>query len=711
MRSPSAIDVADCVTPLDLDQLVDSGDLGVGLGAIVDELAMARSMLNEMPCAIFVKDVNAKFVSANTAMLEMWNMESRGDIQGLDDFDLHAPHTAKKYAAIDRQVIQTGEAVRGHEEAQTRFDGTSIVLRTTKLPILDVDGAVVGLMGFSLDVTDSLRVIEALAVTERRYALAAEATRDGIWEYELETDTIVLTPRCAEIFEVEASPDPLCWSAVIDRLGAEQAETLSALVDRATRDTSEELALTLHFELDDGTQRWVQLVGTVDVVDGVPIRVVGSVADITADHQREEVLRHQALHDDLTGLENRRALIAALDRTRGALLYLDLDAFKVINDSLGHQAGDEVLVAVARRIAGLLTGGARLYRLGGDEFAVVLPRAGAAWAEHVAQQINNVLRDPIHVFGLDIYSTASVGVVCNLDDGRDALGLLRDADIALYHAKGDGKARASLFHPAMRARAESALDVQMHIRRAVKLEEFELHYQPIVDARTGVLAGVEALIRWQRTPDRCEPPAAFLPYLEESKLIVGVGAWVIDQACAQMAQWRRDHPLMREAHVALNISRVQFDAPGLVDTICAAVERNRLRPSDVVVEITETAVSSLAASVRQDLEALRAFGVRVAIDDFGVGQSSLSALYELPADILKIDRSFTARIERGQPEPVTSAVLELAHSLGMTTVGEGVETAEQAAWLTERSCDRLQGYLLARPMTASEIPAAFGENR
>lgn len=283
---------------------------------------------------------------------------------------------------------------------------------------------------------------------------------------------------------------------------------------------------------------------------------------------------------------------------------------------------------------------------------------------------------------------------------------MRDADIALYEAKAAGKHCLRKFEPQMRNEADRELELQNRIRRAVQNDEFELFYQPIVSATTGEVAGLEALLRW-RTPTALYSPGAFLSYLEQSALIVPVGERVIEQAVADYGRWMRDVPGARKLVGSLNLSRVQFRSPNLVDGLLRSLEEHGLPPSRLVIEVTETAVSDDIVLMSKTLDRLRETGIHVAIDDFGVGQSSLSSLYELPADILKIDGTFVARIDGSGSQPVIEAILNMAHAVGLHTTAEGVETEAQRAFLAEAGCDFLQGYLLGRPVPASQVPDLF----
>ncbi len=670
----------------------------------VDELELAKTLLNLVPCTVFVKDAEANFVAGNQRLLDTFGITSNRELFGKNDFDFHPRDEAEIYARIDEQIIRTGQGIRDVEETQTRADGTVEVVQTTKLPIHDDEGNVVGLMGYATDVTEPLRVSEALIASEQRYSLAAKATRDGIWDYDVRAHEIFLTPRCAQLFDVPFSPTPLDWSLVVERLGTEAAQELVDRVTDLVRDPTKPLSYEVPITDSNRETRWLTIVATALVVNDRVTRVVGSVADNTADRLREADWRHKARHDDLTGLINRRALVDAIETAPGAVLYLDLDFFKVVNDSLGHHAGDEMLRAVAKRLQAVVGDDIVFSRLGGDEFAVLLPDACVEAATVMAGAVQDAISAPFKISGLEIYTTASIGIVAGEHVNAEAADVLRDADIALYQAKAAGKAKAVLFESSMQHEAEAELDLQMRIRRAADEMEFALHYQPIFHSLDERVCGVEALLRWTPPGLDMESPARFLPYLEETGLIVEVGAWVIDEGCRQLAEWRTTWPVARDLHLALNVSRVQFTDPNLVATIASAITRHGLRPDDLIVEITETAVSERPVEVHARLEELRSLGVRVAIDDFGVGQSSLSVLYDLPADILKVDRSFIERIEGEGDEPVMGAVLHLARSLGLDTVAEGIESQHQVDWLKANGCTHLQGFLLGRPIPANDVP-------
>ncbi|MCY1141244.1 bifunctional diguanylate cyclase/phosphodiesterase [Actinoplanes sp. Pm04-4] len=416
----------------------------------------------------------------------------------------------------------------------------------------------------------------------------------------------------------------------------------------------------------------------------------------------QESMRHQALHDTLTGLPHRRlleeqlTLVAESGERRGALLLLDLDGFKDVNDRLGHTVGDELLVSVADRLRRLLGPGETLARPGGDEFAMLLPAAGAAEVKARADAVLTALRRPVEVTGHTLHVTGSIGIR-RLEPRAGADELLSDADLALYAAKAAGKDRHELFDPRLRREQAERIRTVERLRVALEADEFTVHYQPIVALRSGASVGFEALVRW--TPPGQDPigPDKFIPAAEDSGLIVGLGEWVLRRACAEAAVWHRRYGTT----IAVNVSPRQLAEPYFADRVRRALADSDLPAHALTVEITEGVLVRSGAHAElalTHLAELRADGVRVAIDDFGTGYSSLAYLRDLPIDILKIDKSFMPDDPGdAQQAALVRAVVDLARSLNLTTVAEGVETAHHAELLRTLGCDRGQGWLFGRP--------------
>jgi diguanylate cyclase (GGDEF)-like protein len=424
--------------------------------------------------------------------------------------------------------------------------------------------------------------------------------------------------------------------------------------------------------------------------------------------------RHQALHDALTGLPNRTLILARVEEllirnrrngTTCAALFVDLDEFKNVNDSNGHVAGDELIRAVAERLSTNLREADTIGRLGGDEF-VVLIDAGKdiSGIESVAARLLEVLRRPFEVSfaAWPLTVTASVGVALGGDGS--AGDLLRDADLALYQAKGAGKNCYRLFHADMEATFRQRLDREFELRSALEGGQFCLAYQPIVDLATGEVEGVEALLRWDHPSEGMIWPSDFIPLAEETGLIVQVGEWVLGEACRQVQSWRRAYPELGHLSVSVNLSGCQIAQTDLVEVVANVLLATGLPADRLVLEITESVLMRDADSTVAILTALKALGVRLGIDDFGTGYSSLSYLKKFPVDILKVDQTFVAGLSSGpQDSAIVEATITLAHALGLTTTAEGVETVHQAQILAGFGCDKAQGYLICRPGIAANM--------
>ncbi|HJR05669.1 MAG TPA: EAL domain-containing protein [Pyrinomonadaceae bacterium] len=435
--------------------------------------------------------------------------------------------------------------------------------------------------------------------------------------------------------------------------------------------------------------------------------------------QVEEQLLHNAFHDGLTGLANRALFIDHLHLALGhaqrheahqfAVLFLDLDRFKTVNDSLGHMAGDHLLVEIARRLERVMRPGDTVSRLGGDEFAVLLDDLGdAAEAETVAKRLQRELAVPCDLGGQEVVTTVSIGIALSSNEYQRPEDLLRDADTAMYRAKKLGKARHEVFEQAMHASAMDLLGLERDLRWAVERGELFLQYQPIVSLGTGALRGFEALVRWQHPTRGLIQPTKFIPIAEETGLIIPIGKWVLGEACRQMRQWQLLSHTNEHLPMNVNLSGKQFMQPDLLDQIREVLQQTGLDPRCLKLEITETVVMDNIETAIRTLEQLRELGVELGIDDFGTGYSSLSYLQRFPVGTLKIDRSFISRItERDGTAEIVSTIMKLAQTLGMDVVAEGVETEQQRAQLTSLECELGQGYYFSRPIDSDDAEAFF----
>jgi diguanylate cyclase (GGDEF)-like protein len=422
--------------------------------------------------------------------------------------------------------------------------------------------------------------------------------------------------------------------------------------------------------------------------------------------------RHAAFHDSLTRLPNRTLLAdhlrLAIEHARRrpdhlfAVLFLDLDRFKNLNDSLGHAAGDRLLVETARRLEQCSRPSDTVARLGGDEFAVLLDGLESGCdAVRVAERVQEELMRPFHLGGHEVYTAASIGITLSTHGYEDPDNVLRDADTAMYRAKEKGKARYELFDAEMHADALARLRLENDLRRAVEHREFEVYYQPVVVLSTGKLSGFEALVRWRHPERGIVGPSEFIPLAEETRMVTEIGGWVLKEACRQMSEWRELIPSQQHLTVSVNLSSKQLTQPGLAESVRRTLCETALPPHCLKLEITESAVMDNAEGAASVLAQLRALGIQLSIDDFGTGYSSLSYLHRFPIDTLKIDRSFVAKMtDNSENGEIVRTIVTLASNLGMCVVAEGVETGEQHARLEALGCEYGQGFLYSMPVEA-----------
>ena len=565
----------------------------------------------------------------------------------------------------------------------------------------------------------------ALRESEERYALAVRGANDGLWDWDFDNETVHYTAR---------------WKAMLgyaeDEVGGEPDEWFGRVHDddrervRATLQAHLE-GSTAHFESEyrmrhsDGSYLWM-LCRAIAVRDeaGKPTRMAGSQTDITARKHIEEQLSHQALHDPLTALPNRALLMDRLDqalrqakRREGylfAVLFLDLDRFKVVNDSLGHMVGDSLLTAVADRLRAsiresdtLARGSQTVARFGGDEFVVLLDNiAKVSDAALIAERIAELLKEPFRVGDQEIYSTASIGIALSSAGYESPDAFIRSADTAMYRAKARGTGCYELFDADMHSHALKRLQVESDLRRAIASQEFEVFYQPIVSLRSGRIESFEALVRWRHPEQGLVPPVEFIPVAEETGLITSIGRWVMEEACRQVGAWQRELPPAASVSVGVNLSAIEFADEGLVDDVKRVLAESRFDPQYLKLEITESAIMENIEVVANTMRELCDLGIQFSIDDFGTGYSSLSYLHRLPMSILKVDRMFVRDMHASaESRQIVRTVVMLAHALQKDVVAEGIEEPDQLAALRGLRCRYGQGYLFSPPVPADEAAA------
>jgi diguanylate cyclase (GGDEF)-like protein/PAS domain S-box-containing protein len=525
------------------------------------------------------------------------------------------------------------------------------------------------------------------------------------------------SPSVAKILRRDA--DSLVGTSVLDLLAPMEVSRAHAFLDGLISGGSAS-PVEWCFQLPNGVVRNLETIATNLLDDPDVHGIVLNSRDVTERKALEEQIVHRAFHDGLTGLANRALFYdrivhaqARVDRDGGqlAVLFLDLDDFKTVNDSLGHTAGDLLLVAFAQRLQAALRATDTVARFGGDEFAVLVEDVhDLAAAITLAEVCLAECNQPFELGVQDVFVRISIGVAMSRP-AQPPDELLREADVALYAAKSKGKGRCEVFDSAMDARARERLQTEIELRRALAQGELRVYYQPIVSLADRAITGVEALARWQHPQRGLVSPVDFIPLAEETGLIVPIGQWVLEQACLQVRKWRDQNPLYCDLVVSVNLSARQFQTPDLVAEIVRAVRDARLEPQALKLEITESTVMQDPEAAADTLRELKALGFLLAIDDFGTGYSSLSYLKRFPVDTLKIDRSFVDGLGADlQDTAIVRSVVDLAQALDVTVTGEGIETAAQEAELRSLGCDGGQGFLFARPLPAAELEALFGSS-
>jgi diguanylate cyclase (GGDEF)-like protein/PAS domain S-box-containing protein len=644
------------------------------------------------------------------------------EVKGKRIWDLFAiPEEVEITREIFKHLV-TGTYPLEYESWWRTKTGDRSLIAWSCTVLLDAHGEVELIIHTGHDITERKQIEDALRQGGERYALAVLAANHGLWDWNLKTNDIYFSPHWKAILgydeqEIQSTVDE--W---FDRVHPEDLPRLKVDIAVHLEGTTPSFKSEYRMRHWSGEHRWVLTQGLALRDDeGQPYRITGSQADITQRKLNEDQLQYASLHDALTGLPNRVFFSKRLERAIGqakenpnylfAVLFLDLDRFKVINDSLGHLVGDQLLITVAHRLRACLQPGDIVARLGGDEFTILMEDISTAKiATQMADRILTELTMPANIEGHQLFTGASLGIALSTTGYDRPEDILRDADMTMYRAKAQGRARHELFETDMRTQAMAIGALETELRRAIERQEFQLYYQPIVSLAPGQIVGVEALIRWQHPKHGLVSPSQFIPLAEETGLIIPMGEWALKTACAQAKAWHlAGYPALR---VAVNVSIRQFQGssgrPSLPELIKTILQESELAPQTLELEITESIPLVNNHFNWVTLNELKALGVRLVLDDFGI-TSSLSLLKQFPINTLKIDQSFVKEIFNSHSDAaIITAIIRMAHDLALNVVAEGVETVEQLEWLKTQQCDDIQGYLFSPPVPVAEISKLLG---
>ncbi|PZD74461.1 Cyclic di-GMP phosphodiesterase Gmr [Acaryochloris thomasi RCC1774] len=563
---------------------------------------------------------------------------------------------------------------------------------------------------YLIDITQRKQVEQILRKSEERYAAAARGANDGLWDWDLKNNTIYFSPRWKAMIgyeDHEISDQIAEW---FPRIHPEDRSRVKDEIEHHLSGRSPHFESEYRLKHKNGEYRWFRSRGLASLDEQQqPLRIAGSQTDITEYHLAREQLLHDAFYDSMTRLPNRVLLMDRISQAikkckrqqqeHCAVLFLDLDRFKVINDSLGHMLGDRLLIEVAQRLSSCLRQDDTVARLGGDEFVLLInsiPDIQAAIS--AVRRIQSSLKAGFNLGGQEIFTTASIGIALGHPHYESAEDLLRDADAAMYQAKQQGKDGYVVFKSAMHSQAVALLQLENDLRRALDRQEFRLHYQPIVQLQTQKIIGFEALTRWQHPERGLVPPSDFIPLAEDTGMIVPLGQWLLQEACSQMLHWQQQFPHETPLSICVNISSRQFAQNDFVADIRQTLTDFPIARSSLKLEITEGVIMEQEETVAEKLKQLKAMGVRLSIDDFGTGYSSLSYLQTFPVDTLKVDRSFVMKMGHPDSREIVKTIVMLAHNLKLDVVAEGIETQAQGKLLKEMNCEYGQGYYYSRPV-------------
>lgn len=693
--------------------------------------AQLRGVLNGLSEGVIVFNPDGSIVDTNPAALELLRFGTPQeacrpieDYAGiLDISDLHGASLPVEEWPASR--VLRGETFSAEELIVRRKDiGLSLIVSHAGTPVRAADGSVAFGVLTLVDISERKHAERALKESERRLALALRASNTAVWEVDISTQR--LHPCDDELFAMLGyARGRLCtvadWFALIHEEDRPKITPIFDEILQGKRDGYQ--GIELRYRKQDGSWLWLlcQAMAIDPDAQGRMTRLIGTHTDIHARKQAEESAREASLHDPLTSLPNRALifeygsrLLAAAQRNhgRGALLFVDLDRFKPINDQYGHEVGDRVLQEVGQRLKGCTRDEDLVGRLGGDEFVIILDHLDgqAHRASAVAQHVVEILSQTFAFDAIEVAISPSIGIAFFPEHADDLEQLIHAADLAMYQVKQAGRANYRVYTPDLERRADEMYSLETRVREALKHGRLMLHYQPVVNATTGELVSVEALLRLADDPEGDSTgPAAFIPIAESAGLIGDLGEWVATEACRQHQAWRRQG---MSVTIAINVSPLQFRQRGFPERLGNIIAEAGIDPAALQLEITETTVMESDDYATDILTRIKALGVKVALDDFGTGYSSLSRLSRLPLDKLKVDQSFVRGVG-GDPasRAITEAIIALGHNLKLDIIGEGIESPDTLHYLERHGCDQVQGFLVSKPLPATQFEQWYRERQ